>query len=111
MDATETSPIPPLFGRNAHCICCGVGILRTSQKQPICQTCVSPGEARSYCAKCGHRGTYPYEDFLRVMAKHYPDITFGTDIAVRLPACECCNQDGRPPVGDGLVSFFGIEFT
>jgi hypothetical protein len=44
------------------------------------------------------------------MSKQYPDITFGSDIAVRLPACQECNRDGRPPQDHGQVSFYGIEF-
>ena len=110
METTNVTLSPPLSGQLSKCICCQAEIIRTLHRQPICSACVAPGEARSYCAKCGHRGDYPYDDFLRVMSRHYQDIKFSTDIAVRLPVCEHCKSDGRPPMEDGLVRFFGINF-
>lgn len=105
-----TNDTQPVLGKAAACICCLAPILKTACRQPLCGACIAPGEARSYCAKCGHRGNYPYEDFRRVMAEHYPHINFGTDIVVRLPACERCKDDGRPPIDDGLARFYGISF-
>jgi len=110
MDTTDGTLSPPASGRPSACICCQAPIAKTTHRQPICGDCVAPGEARSYCAKCGHRGTYPYEDFLRVMSEHYPHIRFGADVAVRLPACEKCKDDGRPPADGGLIRFYGISF-
>jgi hypothetical protein len=110
MDSSNEMTVSSVFARPAQCICCRATVVRTAQKQPLCSACVSPGEARSYCAKCGHRGEYPYDDFKRVMSKQYPDIKFGSDIAVRLPACQHCNNDGRPPLDDGQVHFYGIDF-
>ena len=92
-----------------HCVCCGTEVGQTDKRAPLCGDCVAPGEARSYCATCGHRGSYPYADFVRVMAAHYPGIALGESVAVRLPACAACKDDGRPLPADARILFYGID--
>lgn len=100
-----------MFDRPTCCVCCETVVGKTPYREPLCDACVAPGEARSYCAKCGARGEYPFEDFMRVMAQHYPVMTLGPGTAVRLPACQACLGDGRPTVSDGIVRFYGISFN
>jgi len=99
----------PLLQEPKGCVCCGASAA-TAHRRPLCDACVSPDEIRSYCAKCGARGAYVPEDFIRVMSTHYPEVAFERGMVVRLPACATCNGDGRPPVGDGRVRFLGIAF-
>lgn len=91
------------------CVCCGTTVAGVPRKQPLCGACVEPGTARSYCAKCGKRGEYPFEDFMRVVAKSHPGMELAPGVVVRLPACADCKDDGRPMAGDRVL-FYGIEF-
>lgn len=106
----ETAFPPLLLDAPKACVCCG-DVRPTAHQEPLCDSCVHPEEIRSYCAKCGARGTYPLDDFIRVMAQHHPQVTFHPGMTVRLPACADCNEDGRPPAGDGVIRFYGLAKT
>lgn len=99
----------PLLAAPKPCICCGA-VRPTPHRAPLCDACVDPSEIRSYCAKCGDRGRYPTEDFVRVLKEHYPDQEFAPGMAVRLPACKSCKDDGRPPLDGGVIRFLGISY-
>ena len=104
----KDTEVPVLSGPKA-CICCGTPA-PTRHRDPLCDACVAPDEIRSYCAKCGARGIYPLEDFIRVMTAHYPGIGFAPGMVVRLPACATCKDDGHPPAGGGTIRFLGISY-
>lgn len=92
------------------CVSCAEQVPASHRRRPICDVCIGPGEARSYCAKCGRRDRYPFEDFVRVMSRHYPQFDFSEGTCVRLPACASCKDDGKPPVDGGLIRYYGISF-
>jgi hypothetical protein len=104
----ETVSLPLRLAAPKACVCCG-DVRSTTHRSPLCEACVAPEEIRSYCAKCGTRGVYPLDDFIRVMMEHHPQVEFRPGMVVRLPACAACNQDGRPPEGDGVIRFYGID--
>ena len=95
---------------STNCVCCTAGVGPTPHRNPLCDACVKPGEAKSYCAKCGDRRSYPFDDFVRVMSAHYPEFDFAKGTVVRLPACAKCKDDGKPSVGDRVL-YYGIEFN
>lgn len=103
----ETVPAPLRLAAPEACVCCG-DRHDTTCRAPLCGACVAPDEIRSFCVKCRARGAYPLDDFIRVMAEHHPNVSFAPGMVVRLPACAKCNEDGRPPAGDGVIRFYGI---
>lgn len=106
----KESHVSTLTDRRTRCVCCDTAVEKTAYREPLCGACAAPGEARSYCAKCGARGAYPFEDFMRVMAEHYPAMALSPGTAVALPACARCVNDGKPSANRGIVRFYGISF-